>query len=400
MPVRKPIVIIGGPESVGIVVQKFGGTSVGSAVRIENVAKLVEAELKLNNQVVVVVSAMAGITDSLVRLANSVAGSDAAFNSNEYDVVLSSGEIVSAGLLALALNKLNIKAKSFQGWQIPIQTDGRFNEAKILDIDTKELVNCLAQGVVPVVCGFQGVYESCITTLGRGGSDTTAVAIASALQAKVCDIYTDVDGIYSIDPNAFSSSRKVDMITYDEIISLSYAGAKVLHPRAAEIAKRYDIEIRVRSSFENDFTGTSIRNYEEKMEKATVTAITTKDNQALLSVKSNAGFTDILKDLRKVNYSIETFTLDNMLISAANDDIAELKVSLGEKLINVDQDLTKVTIVGYGVKRNNIIVEKVFQIIQNQGISVIQSAITDVSISMYVAGMGKEIAQALHNGLI
>lgn len=383
-----------------IIVQKFGGTSVGSAERIRNVAQLVKAELKQNNQVVVVVSAMAGVTDGLVKQATSLVNGSGTLSGREYDVVLSSGEIASAGLLALALAELQIKAQSFQGWQIPIETDGKFSDAKITHVETKALTQCLKQGIVPIICGFQGVHQNSITTLGRGGSDTTAVAIAAALKAKVCDIYTDVDGIYSIDPNKFSQARKIELMSYDEIISLAYAGAKVLHPRAAEIGKRYGIDICIRSSFNASDPGTIIKNHEAKMEKATVTAITHKDGQALLSAAQNRNFTDILKGLNGSCCNIETSSDDHIVISAANDDVPEIKLSLGAKLISVEQNLSKITIVGFGIKHDNQIVEKVFQIIQKRDIKVVQSTMTDISISLYVADVGKELAQDLHNALV
>lgn len=338
---------------MGIIVQKFGGTSVGSADRIQNVAKLIEAERKLGNQVVVVVSAMSGVTDSLAALANGLIGDGAASNSREYDVVLSSGEIASAGLLALALNKLGIKAQSFQGWQVQIKTDDNFNDSNILEIETGALIDCIKSDIVPVICGFQGVHEASVTTLGRGGSDTTAIAVASALKATVCDIYTDVDGVHSIDPNKFLGARKIDIISYDEMISLAHGGAKVLHPRAAEIAKKNDLEVRIRSSLGNCGVGTTIKYNDARAGEPRVIAIA--------------------------------------MAPAANDDI---------NTASVKQNLSKITIVGFGIKHDNQIIEKVFQIIQNRDIKVVQSAMTDISISLYVADVGKELAQDLHNALI
>ncbi len=389
---------------MGIVVQKFGGTSVGSVERIENVAKLIRAERDSGNQIVVVVSAMAGVTDNLVKFAQNIIDGSCDFNNREYDVVLSSGEIASAGLLALALDKLGIKCRSFQAWQIKINTDDKFNDARITGIDTGKLTECIDSGVIPIVCGFQGVYENSVTTLGRGGSDTTSVAIAAALGAKICDIYTDVDGIYSIDPNKFIGAHKIEHASYDEVINMAYSGAKVLHPRAAEIGKRYGVEIRVRSSFNINSKGTIIANYEVRMEKSVVTAVTATRNQALVSLLSTDDFTIVLKSLSAVNYNIENSSMEEngskLLISLSADDVPMLEHNLGKSVANIKCGLAKITVTGFGIKHNNQTVEKVFQIVQNRGIKILQSVITDISISLYIADEEGELAQDLHDALI
>jgi aspartate kinase len=389
---------------MGIVVQKFGGTSVGCAGRIRSVAKLIRTEQKLGNKVVVVVSAMAGVTDNLAKLAQDVIGDRLNLSNREYDVVLSSGEVASAGLLALALENLGIKCRSFQAWQIKINTNARFNDARIIDIETDKLNKCIDDGIIPIVCGFQGVSGDFVTTLGRGGSDTTAIAIAAALKAEACDIYTDVDGIYSIDPNRFAGAKKIESMGYDEVINMAYSGAKVLHPRAAEIGKRYGVEIRVRSSFNPLSLGTLIKNYEAKMEQSAVTAVTAKPNQALVSLLSGNDFIEVLKGLSAVNYNVENSSIQGayseILISVSNEDVPLLERILGKKIANIEGNLAKITVTGLGIKHSNQTVEKVFQIIQNQGIKILQSAITDISINLYVADKESKLAQDLHDALI
>jgi aspartate kinase len=234
---------------MALVVQKFGGTSVANINRIENSSKIIKREIELGNKVVVVISAMAGVTDSLVKLYSNVSGD--LINANqrrEQDAILASGEAVSAGLMALSLQKMGVKAVSMQSWQVPIATSSDFSCAKITNILNEKIFESLDEDVIPVICGFQGIANNSITTLGRGGSDATAVAVAASIGAQRCDIYTDVDGIYTCDPNIVPLAQKIDVISYDEIITMAHAGAKVLHARAAQIGKKYNMKMRVLSS--------------------------------------------------------------------------------------------------------------------------------------------------------
>ena len=225
---------------MGIIVQKFGGTSVADLTRIENVAKLVKAELESGNQVIAVVSAMAGATNSLITQCAELSRLDELNSLQEYDAAIASGEIVTSALLALQLQSIGIKARSLQGWQVPIETNRAHVNAQIVNINPQKLSELLRQGITPVITGFQGVsIDGDITTLGKGGSDTTAAIIAASLNAERCDIYTDVDGIYTADPRVVHNAKKIDIINIDELYALCSSGAKVLHPRAALAAKRY-----------------------------------------------------------------------------------------------------------------------------------------------------------------
>lgn len=233
---------------MGLVVQKFGGTSVGDTDRIKNVAAKVKAEVDAGNQVVVVVSAMAGVTNRLVKYCQEITPD---YNPEEYDVVVSTGEQVTIGLLAMALQAAGVPARSWTGWQVPVLTDDAASKARINQIEVAGLQACLAAGMVPVVAGFQGINDrGRITTLGRGGSDTSAVALAAVLKADRCDIYTDVDGVYTTDPRFVKNARKLDRVTYEEMLEMASLGAKVLQTRSVELAMKYRVNLRVVSSFE------------------------------------------------------------------------------------------------------------------------------------------------------
>ncbi|MGZ3589671.1 MAG: aspartate kinase, partial [Thermodesulfobacteriota bacterium] len=266
---------------MALVVQKYGGTSVGDVERIRNVARRVLNTKKQGHEVVVVVSAMAGETDKLIRLAKQVTSNP---DERETDVLISTGEQVSIALLAIALKDMGEDAKSYLGFQIKIATDSAFGKARITGIESEKMLQDLKNGRIVVVAGFQGVDESeNITTLGRGGSDTTAVAIAAAVKADVCEIYTDVDGVYTTDPNICPRARKLQKISYDEMLEMASLGAKVLQIRSVEFAKKYDVPIHVRSSF-NDNPGTIVCKEDEEMEKVVVSGVTYNKNEAKIEV--------------------------------------------------------------------------------------------------------------------
>ena len=247
-----------------LIVTKFGGTSVGTVERINSVATRIKNEVQNGWNVIVVVSAMAGETNRLIKLVESFTKN---FKTSEYDAVISTGEQVTSGLVAIALNELGVKSKSYQGWQISIETDNNFSKANIKKINKDKIVSDLKDGYVVVVPGFQGVFENRITTLGRGGSDTSAVALAAAFRAQRCDIYTDVDGVYTADPRIVSNALKLEEITFEEMLELASQGAKVLQTRSVALAMNYNVKLQVLSSFENK-TGTFIINERQKsMEK-------------------------------------------------------------------------------------------------------------------------------------
>ena len=249
---------------MSIIVQKFGGTSVADVARIREVARHVEKEVKIGNQVVVVVSAMAGTTNQLVDWVSEV---NTCHDFEEYDVILSTGEQVTSGLLALSLQNIGIKARSWMSWQIPLETDSTHGKSRIIDIDTEVIKKSLQSGSVAVIPGFQGISsKNKITTLGRGGSDTTAVALAAALKAMRCDIYTDVDGVYTTDPRIVPDAQKIANITYEEMLEMASQGAKVLQTRSVALAMRYNVSLQVRSSFEN-IPGTMVLNEDEILEQ-------------------------------------------------------------------------------------------------------------------------------------
>ena len=266
---------------MALVVQKYGGTSVGDIERIKNVATRVIRTQEQGHQVVVVVSAMAGETDRLIRLAQQITTTP---DERELDVLVSTGEQVSIALLAIALKSMGFDAKSYLGFQIKIATDSAFGKARITSIDSEKILNDLKNGRIVVVAGFQGADESDnITTLGRGGSDTTGVAIAAALKADVCEIYTDVDGVYTTDPNICPKARKLSKISYDEMLEMASLGAKVLQIRSVEFAKKYDVPIHVRSSF-NDNPGTIVCKEEKEMEQVVVSGVTYNKNEAKIEI--------------------------------------------------------------------------------------------------------------------
>ena len=274
---------------MGLVVQKFGGTSVGDTDRIKNVALKVKAEVDAGNQVVVVVSAMAGVTNQLVKYCQEITPD---YNLEEYDVVVSTGEQVTIGLLAMALQAAGIPARSWTGWQVPVLTDDAASKARINQIDVAGLQACLAAGMVPVVAGFQGINDrGRITTLGRGGSDTSAVGLAAVLKADRCDIYTDVDGVYTTDPRFVKNARKLDQVTYEEMLEMASLGAKVLQTRSVELAMKYRVNLRVVSSFEKNPVGTTICDEGDIVEKEIISGITCSRDEAkitLVGVQDNA----------------------------------------------------------------------------------------------------------------
>ena len=266
---------------MALVVQKYGGTSVGTADRIKNVGKRVIKTYDAGNDVIVIVSAMSGETNKLVALANEICEIP---DGREYDVVVATGEQVTTGLLAMYLKSMGYKAKSYQGWQVPIMTDSTVTKARIESIDDKNIRADLNDGTIIIVAGFQGIdAEGNITTLGRGGSDTSAVAIAAAVKADVCEIYTDVDGVYTTDPNVCKEARKVEKISYDEMLELASLGAKVLQIRSVEFAKKYNVDVHVRSSL-NENTGTMVTKEDKDMEGILVSGVAYDKNEAKIAV--------------------------------------------------------------------------------------------------------------------
>ncbi len=399
---------------MGLVVQKYGGTSVGDVERIRNVARRVAYTKSQGHEVVVVVSAMAGETDKLVRLAQQVAPTP---DEREMDVLISTGEQVSIALLAIALKDMGAEAKSYLGFQIKIATDSAFGKARITGIESEKMLNDLKSGRVVVVAGFQGVDESDnITTLGRGGSDTSAVAIAAALKADVCEIYTDVDGVYTTDPNVCSKARKLSKISYDEMLEMASLGAKVLQIRSVEFAKKYDVPIHVRSSF-NDNPGTIVCKEDREMERVVVSGVTYNKNEAKIEIMRVPDVPGMAAKLFKpiadanivVDMIIQTSSTEkgcaDMAFTVPKSDFAKtLQIvrntiqELGGKEVKSNEDIAKVSIVGVGMRSHSNVATQMFSALAKEGINIQMISTSEIKISCIVDSKYTELAvRALHD---
>jgi aspartate kinase len=371
---------------MALVVQKYGGTSVGDVERIKNVARRVLNTKKQGHQLVVVVSAMAGETDKLIRLAQQVTPVP---DERELDVLVSTGEQVSIALLAMALKSMDCDSKSYLGFQIKIATDSVFGKARISSIDSEKMRQDLKEGRVVVVAGFQGVDDSGnITTLGRGGSDTSAVAVAAALEADVCEIYTDVDGVYTTDPNVYPKARKLSKISYDEMLEMASLGAKVLQIRSVEFAKKYDVPIHVRSSF-NDNPGTIVCKEDKEMEKVVVSGVTYNKNEAKVEVMRLPDIPGVAAKLFKpiadanivVDMIIQTsstekgcadvaFTVPKSDFSKTLQIVKETNKEFGGKEVKFNEDIAKVSIVGVGMRSHSNVATQMFSALAKEGINI------------------------------
>ena len=396
-----------------LIVQKFGGTSVGNVERIQGVARRVVKAWKAGHDVVVVVSAMSGETNRLVGLAQEIAPDS---RGREYDVLVSSGEQVSIALLALALQQLGQASRSLLGYQADIVTDASHSRARIESIDASALRAALAAGEIPVVAGFQGRDAAGnITTLGRGGSDTTAVALAAAMQASVCEIYTDVDGIYTADPNVVSSASKIGRISYEEMLELASMGAKVLQTRSVEFAMKYSVPVHVRSAFE-DHEGSWVVPEEEGMEKVVVRAVTYDRKEArisMLGVPDRPGVAaDVFKPLAEAGVNVDmiiqnashasegtdlTFTLPKAELVQATALIESLCKSMGAAGVEADRDIAKVSIVGVGMRSHSGVALKMFEVLRDHGINIQMISTSEIKVSVVIQERYAELAvRALH----
>lgn len=394
-----------------IIVQKYGGTSVGDTDRIANVANRIKMYYDRGDSVVVVVSAMGHTTDHLVDMAMAV-------NPNapkrEMDMLLSTGEQVSIALLAMALERINIPAISFTGGQVNILTDDRHSDARIQEIDSSVLTRALAEKKVCIVAGFQGVNkEGDITTLGRGGSDTTAVALAVAVKADECEIYTDVDGVYTTDPNKVSSARKIDKIAYEEMLELARLGAGVLHSRSVELASKYNVVIHVRSSFNNS-TGTLVIPEEKMMEKVAVRGVSLKSDEARISVmdipdrpglaanlfgklaSANVNVDMIVQSTGKQAINTISFTVPEKDINSSRQ-IVELFIKEGGGSFNIDQEIAIVSAVGVGMKSHSGVAASMFQALAKKNINIDMISTSEIKISVVVKkNDGRTALEAVH----
>jgi aspartate kinase len=399
---------------MALVVQKYGGTSVGDVERIRNVARRVLNTKNQGHEVVVVVSAMAGETDKLIGLVKQVTPNP---DERETDVLISTGEQVSIALLAIALKDMGADAKSYLGFQIKIATDSAFGKARITGIESEKMLQDLKHGRIVVVAGFQGVDESGnITTLGRGGSDTTAVAIAAAVKADVCEIYTDVDGVYTTDPNICSKARKLPKISYDEMLEMASLGAKVLQIRSVEFAKKYDVPIHVRSSF-NDNPGTIVCKEDEEMEKVVVSGVTYNKNEAKIEVMRVPDVPGMAAKLFQpiadanivVDMIIQTsstekgcadvaFTVPQSDFAKTLQIVKEAIKGFGGKEVKSNEDIAKVSIVGVGMRSHSNVATQMFSALAKEGINIQMISSSEIKISCIIDSKYTELAvRALHD---
>ena len=395
------------------VVQKFGGTSVADIERIRNVALRVKREVELGNEVAVVVSAMAGVTNQLVNWTTEISRMH---DAREYDAVVATGEQVTSGLLALALQGLGIDARSWQAWQIPLKSDDMHGNARIEEIDTSELIDRFGRGQVAVIPGFQGIGpDNRITTLGRGGSDTSAVALAAALNADRCDIYTDVDGVYTTDPRIVPSAQKIDRITYEEMLEMASQGAKVLHTRSVALAMSHDVRLQVLSSFA-DVPGTLVVNEDEIVEKRIVSGIAYSPDEAKITlrrVKDRPGvaggiFGSLADAAVNVDMIVQnvtddgettdlTFTVGRADLDRAAKVLHGLKEDIGFTDMIADPTVAKVSVVGVGMRSQPGVAKTMFQTLADKGINIQVISTSEIKVSVLIASDYTELAvRALH----
>ncbi len=401
---------------MALILQKFGGTSVATIERILNVANKVERELKAGNQVAVVLSAMSGVTDQLVNYAKQVSALQTDESLAEYDTIVATGEQVTVGLLALALQSRGIKARSWLGWQLPIRTDSVYSKARMDTIETKEILASLKRGEVAVVPGFQGLDDKGrVTTLGRGGSDTSAVALAAALEADRCDIYTDVDGVYTTDPRIVTKARKLKKVAYEEMLEMASLGAKVLQTRSVEMAMKHHVRVQVLSSF-SDEPGTLIVEEEEVLERRLVTGVTYSRNDAritLTSVPNTPGVAaEIFGPLAEHEINVDmivqnvtedgkstdlTFTVQKSDLERAVKALEGKKSKLGYKSLVQDANVAKISVIGVGMRSHAGIAQKMFQTLAEKKINILVISTSEIKVSVLINEEYTELAlRALH----
>lgn len=398
---------------MALYVQKFGGTSVGDTDKIRNVANRIKLYYDRGDDMVVVVSAMGKATDQLIDLAAKLHTNPP---KREMDMLLSTGEQVSIALLAMALEYMNVPAISFTGGQVRIKTEDRHTEARILEIDTDRLLKNLKERKVCIVAGFQGVDSGeNITTLGRGGSDTTAVALAAALKADSCEIFTDVDGVYTTDPNKVIGARKIPKISYEEMLELARLGAGVLHSRSVELASKYEVKLHVRSSF-NNAEGTMVVREEDVMEKAIVRGVTLKNDESRVSVidipdrpglaatlfvrlaEANVNVDIIVQSTGKNGMNTISFTLPQKDMQNTRQIVDAFIKETGAGSLEVDERISIISAVGIGMKSHSGIAAKMFQALSENDINIEMISTSEIKISVVVKlDQGKRALEAIHS---
>jgi aspartate kinase len=394
------------------IVMKFGGTSVADLDRIRNVAARVKAQADQGDEVAVVVSAMAGTTNQLVDWCQKLSP---LFDAREYDAVVATGEQVTAGLLAIALQALGQDARSFAGWQVPVTTDGQHGKARINGIEGADLIARMAQGQIPVVAGFQGLGpDQRITTLGRGGSDTSAVALAAALKADRCDIYTDVDGVYTTDPRIVAKARKLSKITYEEMLELASVGAKVLQTRSVELAMKERVRVQVLSSF-SDAPGTMVVDEEDALEQEIVAGIAYSRDEAKITVRrvpdrpgiaaaifvplaeAHINVDMIVQNVAEDGTTDMTFTVGKADLPRATAVLEQARQGIGYAEIMTDQNVAKLSVVGVGMRSHAGVAGTMFRTLAERGINIQVISTSEIKVSVLVSAEYTELAvRALH----
>ena len=396
-----------------LVVLKFGGTSVADVPQIKKIALKIKGEVHQGNKVIVVVSAMSGVTNNLINLVNQTSKN---FSLSEHDVVLSTGEQITSALLSIALEELSLKARSWMGWQVPIVSDNTHGKAVIKDIKTSNIMGSIKKGYIAIVSGFQGISEdNRITTLGRGGSDTTAVALAAAFSADRCDIYTDVDGVYTTDPRIVKKAKKLDFITYEEMLELASQGAKVLQTRSVALAMKYNVNLRVLSSFAN-VPGTLIAEERGNMEKSEISGIAHSLNEAKITLSdipdqpgqaanifgALAEFSinvDMIVQSSSINHGSTdmTFTIPETDLLMAEKVIKKIRGDIGFKKFTSETNVVKISIVGNAMRSQSGIAKTMFQTLAKNHINIQVISTSEIKISVLISSEYYELAmRSLH----
>jgi len=397
---------------VALIVQKYGGTSVGTVERIHRVAERVERAQKDGHQVVVVLSAMSGETDRLLKLAHEVTGAP---DERELDMLLSTGERVTIALLAMELRGRGVNARSFTGRQVGIHTDSAHTKARISRVTADRIKEALSAGVIPVVAGFQGINASSdVTTLGRGGSDLTAVALAAALKADRCIIYTDVDGVYTADPNIVPAARRLDKISYEEMLEMASLGAKVLQSRSVEFAAKYSVPVEVNSSFKEG-RGTLVTREDADMEGVMVSGVTGDRNQAKITIvgvpdrpgiaarvfgavaNANIVVDMIIQNVSQASTTDISFTVPKADLRNAVDLVQRLSEEIGARSVAVTESIAKVSLIGVGMRSHSGVAAKMFEVLSREGVNIMMISTSEIKISCVIEEKYLELAmRTLH----
>ena len=397
---------------MALIVQKYGGTSVGTVERIHRVAERVERAQKDGHQVVVVLSAMSGETDRLLKLAHEVTGAP---DERELDMLLSTGERVTIALLAMELRGRGVNARSFTGRQVGIHTDSAHTKARISRVTADRIKEALSAGVIPVVAGFQGINASSdVTTLGRGGSDLTAVALAAALKADRCIIYTDVDGVYTADPNIVPAARRLDKISYEEMLEMASLGAKVLQSRSVEFAAKYSVPVEVNSSFKEG-KGTLVTREDADMEGVMVSGVTGDRNQAKITIvgvpdrpgiaarvfgsvaNANIVVDMIIQNVSQASMTDISFTVPKLDLRSAVDLVQRLSQEIGARSVAVTESIAKVSLIGVGMRSHSGVAAKMFEVLSREGVNIMMISTSEIKISCVIEEKYLELAmRTLH----